>query len=209
MILVSKELRIFQIHYKPTKTNLMKNYFLLFVATVMLAPAFAQLKINDVALPASFKADETNLVLNGGGVRKKAFFKVYVAGLYLTEKSKKAESIINEDKALAVRITITSSLVSSDNMSESIREGFSKSLKGNTSALQAKIDAFIATFKKEAIKTGDVFDLVYVPGVGIKAYKNNKLQTTIEGLEFKKALIGIWLSADPVDADLKTGLLGA
>jgi hypothetical protein len=43
----------------------------------------------------------------------------------------------------------------------------------------------------------------------VKAYKNSKLQVTIEGLEFKKALIGIWLSADPVDADLKTGLLGS
>ena len=108
-----------------------------------------------------------------------------------------------------VRIAITSSLVSSDNMSESIREGFAKSMKGNTASLQSKIDEFIATFKKEAIKTGDVYDLVYTPGVGVKAYKNSKLQVTIEGLEFKKALIGIWLSADPVDADLKTGLLGS
>jgi hypothetical protein len=193
----------------PQKNKLMKNYILLVVAAVMFLPSFAQLKINDVTLPATFKTGETNLVLNGGGVRKKAFFKVYVAGLYLTQKSKNAEAIINEDKPLVVRIAITSSLVSSDNMSESIREGFAKSMKGNTASLQSKIDEFIATFKKEAIKTGDVYDLVYTPGVGVKAYKNSKLQVTIEGLEFKKALIGIWLSADPVDADLKTGLLGS
>jgi hypothetical protein len=186
----------------------MKNYILLALTAVMFLPSFAQLKVNDVTLPAALKVEESSLVLNGGGVRKKAFFKVYVAGLYLTQKSKNGETIVNDNKSIAVRLQITSSLVNSDNMSESIIEGFAKSTKGNTKALQPKIDAFIATFKKEEIKTGDVFDLVYTPEAGLKAYKNGKLKTTVDGLEFKKALFGIWLSADPVDADLKAGLLG-
>jgi hypothetical protein len=99
-------------------------------------------------------------------------------------------------------------MINSENMSEAIQEGFGRSLKGNTKPLQPKIDAFIATFKKEAIKEGDIFDLYYVPGTGVKAYKNNKLQSTIEGLDFKKALLGIWLSATPVDDLLRQGLLG-
>ena len=93
-------------------------------------------------------------------------------------------------------------------MSEAIQEGFEKSLKGNVAPLKAKIDAFIGTFSKEAIKEGDLFLLDYVPGTGLKAFKNGKLITTIEGEDFKKALLGIWLGSDPVDAALKTGLLG-
>ncbi len=180
---------------------------LLFAAAIMQTAA-AQLTINSVTLPATIKAGENSLVLNGGGVRKKAFFKVYVAGLYLSAKNKSGDAITNDDKPMAVRLQITSSLVSSSNMSESIREGFTKSTGGKTAPLQARIDAFIATFNKEAITEGDLFELVYVPSEGLKAYKNGKLQNTTTGLDFKKALFGIWLSSTPVDEDLKKGLLG-
>ena len=40
-------------------------------------------------------------------------------------------------------------------------------------------------------------------------FKNDTLKTTVEGLEFKKALFGIWLSEDAVQDDLKEGLLGS
>jgi len=170
--------------------------------------ANAQLTLNEVTLTAKLKLDQSELVLNGGGIRKKAFFKVYVGGLYLAQKNKNAESIINAEQEMAVRLQITSSVVSSSNMSESIREGFNKSTKGNTASLNARINVFINTFSKEAIKEGDVFLLYYKPSEGLKTYKNDKFQSTTTGADFKKALFGIWLGADPVDADLKKGLLG-
>jgi hypothetical protein len=45
--------------------------------------------------------------------------------------------------------------------------------------------------------------------VGVKVSKNGKLLDTIEGQDFKTALWGIWLGAEPVEAKLKTGMLGA
>jgi len=170
--------------------------------------ADAQLTLNGVTLPAAIKQGSTTLVLNGGGIRKKLFFKLYTGGLYLTAKTKNAADIINADKETAFRLTTTSSVLSSSNFSEAIQEGFEKSLKGNTAPLKAKIDQFINTFKSEEVKEGDVYELWYVPGEGVKSYKNGKLKSTIPGLDFKKALFGIWLSEDPVDTDLKTGLLG-
>lgn len=186
----------------------MKQLTALVILVALTLTASAQLTINDVTLPAALKAGNSSLVLNGGGVRKKAFFKVYVAGLYVESKTTNAEAIVNDDKPMLVRLKITSSLVSSSNMTEAIREGFTKSTGGKTAPIQAKIDAFIATFNKEEIKEGDLYDLVYQPGEGVKAYKNGQPQTTVAGLDFKRALFGIWLSANPVDADLKTGLLG-
>lgn len=169
----------------------------------------AQTTINDVKLPASFKpADAPQLFYNGGGIRKKLFFKVYVAGLYLTGKSQNAEAIVNADEAMAVKLTVTSSVVSSDNMSEAIQEGFEMSLDGNTDALQSKIDQFISTFQKSPINEGDLFDIVYIPGTGVQISKNGILQVTVSGLDFKKALFGIWLSDDPISDDLKEGMLG-
>lgn len=180
-----------------------------FIICMLLAIcSHAQVTINGVTLPAGIKQGSTDLVLNGGGIRKKAFFKLYTGGLYVSAKSKNAAELVAADKPIAFRLTITSSLINSGNMSEAIQEGFGKSLKGNTKPLQAKIDQLVNTFKSEEIKEGDTFELLYVPGEGVKASKNGKLKNTIAGLDFKKALFGIWLGEDPVDSDLKTALLG-
>lgn len=186
----------------------MKQFFFVALAFCMMLESKAQLTINGVSLPAKLKTSTTELTLNGGGVRKKAFFKVYVLGLYLQEKSKDAASIVKNNEEMAVRLQITSGVVNSSNLSEAIKEGFGKSLGGKVAPLQAKIDAFIGIFSKEEIKEGDVFTLDYVPNVGVKSFKNGKILATIEGEDFKKALFGIWLGADPVDASLKTSILG-
>ncbi|MCF8259124.1 MAG: chalcone isomerase family protein [Flavobacteriales bacterium] len=175
----------------------------------MMTPVFSQVTLNDVTVPASVKAGDHSLKLNGAGIRKKAFFKLYVAGLYTPKKSADANALINADEPIGIRLQITSGMVSSDNMSEAIAEGFKKSTGGKTAPLQSKIDQFVANFKKEAIVEGNIFELFYVPGKGVQTLKNGKLLTTIDGLDFKKALFGIWLSNDPVDADLKKGLLGS
>lgn len=188
----------------------MKSYIITWLFCIATSfAADAQLTINNVTLPAKIKQDNTELVLNGGGLRKKyGMVKVYVIGLYAPEKSKNGNDLISADKPLAVRLTITSGMATSSRMADAIQEGFEKSMKGNTAPLQSQITTFIGTFKKEEIKEGDVFELWYVPGTGVKAFKNGQLKTTVAGLDFKKALYGIWISDTPVDEDLKKGMLG-
>lgn len=178
------------------------------IALMMAMTTQAQMTINDVTLPASIKAGEITCALNGGGIRKKVFFKLYVGGLYLSEKSSDAGAIINADKPMAVKLQITSGMISSDNMSEAITEGFEASTGGNTAPLKAEITEFVNTFKKDEIVEGNVFDIIYVPGKGVESYKNGKLQGTIKGMAFKKALFGIWLGSKPADDDLKAAMLG-
>jgi long-chain acyl-CoA synthetase len=55
--------------------------FLAFVATPALAAEVAGIKVDE-----HVKLESVELVLNGAGLRTKAFFKVYVAGLYLAER---------------------------------------------------------------------------------------------------------------------------
>lgn len=185
----------------------MRILFATLIAAMMVLPTQAQVTINGVTLPATMKAGDKSISLNGGGIRKKLFFKLYVGGLYLSSKSADANAIINADEAMAVKLQITSSMISSENMSEAISEGFEKSTKNNVAPLKDKIAKFIDTFKKSEIVEGNVFDIVYVPGVGVQSYKNGQLQSTVEGLDFKKALFGIWLSDDPADEDLKAAML--
>ena len=185
----------------------MKNLLLLLVIALSFQ-VNAQMTLNDVTLPATLNYSNTELSLNGGGIRTKLIFKLYTAGLYLQENSSNATTILNSNEPMAIRMVITSSKINSDNMSEAIREGFDKSTDGNTSAIEDNIDVLIETFSKEAIVPGDIFDLVYIPGKGVMAYKNSKLKSTISDLSFKKALYGIWLSDNPISSGLKDDLLG-
>jgi len=161
--------------------------------------------IGDVTLPD--KLSNPPLVLNGAGVRSKFIFDLYVGGLYLQNPTKDAEEIINADKPMAIKLYITSSLISSDKMKNVTMEGFEKSTKGDMKPLKEKIDKFIDVFKEE-IKGGDSYTFLYIPNEGVKIYKNGKLASTIKGLDFKKALFGIWLCDEPAQESLKEEMLG-
>lgn len=166
----------------------------------------AQYTYEGTTLPATLSFESKTLNLNGGGLREKYFLDLYVGGLYLEAKSKNADEIIKADKPMAIRLHIISGLIDSEKMIDAIDEGMENSTKGK----QAQFSAEIAEMKKtfaEQIKVGDIYDFVYLPGIGVQIYKNEKKATTIKGLAFKQALFGIWLCDDPADDDLKEGML--
>ena len=167
----------------------------------------AQQTISGVKLPATIQVGDDKLMLNGGGIREKWWIDIYVGGLYVVKKSNDSGKIVDEDKPMAVRLHIISSLINRDKMVKAIREGFEKSTGGNTQPIQKEIDALLSAIKEE-LKIDDVFDLIYEPGKGVSLLKNGKQKVTVKGMEFKKALFGIWLGSDPVDKDLKKGMLG-
>jgi hypothetical protein len=152
------------------------------------------------------KAGDQTLVGNGGGKRTKFGMKVYVTALYLKQKGSDANAILNADEPMAIKLQITSGLVTPDKMKDAIDEGFEKSTGGNVAPLKAKIDAFTAIFKD--LSNGVTYDYVYVPGKGVEVYKNGTLASTVQGLDFKKALFGIWLGKSPAQNDLKDKMLG-
>ena len=187
----------------------MKNLLILFLTIGLFSTSGqAQITVNNVKIPATVKGESSTLNLNGAGVRKKAFFKVYVLSLYVKNKTKVSSVALNDNIEKLFNLEITSKMVNSKNMEEAIREGFDKSLNGDIGALSNEIDHFIEIFKHEDIKVGDVYTLHYIPEIGIKSYKNGKLLATVNAQGFSKALFGIWLGANPADSDLKEALLG-
>lgn len=185
----------------------MKKLITLFSILLTLG-ATAQTKINGIVVPNVVKVDGQYLKMNGGGVREKMFLDLYVGVLYLEEKTTNADDIINADKSMSIKLRVISGMVSKDNMEEAIREGFDKSTNNNIASIKTKIDKLIESgFAGEIIK-GDVFDLTYIPGKGTTLSKNTKELVTITGLDFKKALFGIWLCNKPADDNLKKKMLG-
>jgi hypothetical protein len=185
----------------------MKKLAVLVVSMLLMSFSFGDKKIGGINMPETLKVGETTLVLNGAGIRSKYFIKLYVGGLYLQTKTKDAKKVLDADELMAIRLHIISSMITSEKMEESTREGFDKSMDGNTDALKGEIEMFIEIFKKE-IKEGDTFNMVYVPSKGVEVYKNDKLETTIHNPAFKKALFGIWIGEEPAQSSLREDMLG-
>jgi hypothetical protein len=184
----------------------LRKAIVLLFAMCFLATAVYAADVEGVNFPDTMKAGGQDLVFNGGGKRVKFMMKVYVTGLYLKQKSSDAAKIIAADEPMSVRLQITSGLVTPDKMKSAVMEGFEKSTNGNIAPIKAKIDSFMNIFKEQ--KKGDAYDFSYVPGKGLEVFKNGAMSSTIEGLEFKKALYGIWLGDKPAQDDLKAKMLG-
>ena len=163
--------------------------------------------VDAAGLPASLKIGGNELILNGSGARKKGFLQLYNGGLYLTKKSNDPKTIIDADDPMAIRIHVTSRFVSQSNMLAALDEGFQNSTDGRVDPIQDKIGKFKLLFS-ETISRGDTFDIIYVPTKGVFVGKNGKIKGVVEGLAFKKALFGIWLSEKPSDQGLKRAMLG-
>ena len=178
----------------------------LLLTTVLSAPA-AAMTVEGVDVPESYQADTTGLELSGAGTRSKFFIDLYVGSLYLTPEGASGESVLAADEPQAITLHIVSGMITSERMTDATLEGFEASTDGNVEPVQDEIDRFMAVFQDE-ITEGDVFDLVYLPGEGVRVLKNGELKDTIGDLQFKKALFGIWLSDDPAQDDLKEDMLG-
>jgi Chalcone isomerase-like len=58
------------------------------------------------------------------------------------------------------------------------------------------------------MKTGEGLTLTHKRGVGIQVNVSGTAKGTIEGDDFARAFLSIWLGAHPPNAGLKAGLLG-
>jgi hypothetical protein len=150
------------------------------------------------------------LVLNGAGVRTRFVVKVYVAGLYLTEKKGAAADAIALGGPKRVGITMLRD-VGAQQFNEALVEGF----RANNSAadvekLKSALDELSGTMTTLGeVRKGNVIALDFVPGTGTRVLVNGAPKgKPIAGEEFYRALLRIWLGDKPVDSDLKKGLLG-
>ncbi len=187
---------------------------ILLVLTLLLSLQFStvsaqtQLEVNGVTVPRKIEFQNKTLQLNGAGGRSKMWLEVYVQALYLSQLSQDPKFIIDSDTEMAIRIEITSSMVSSNKLTKAMNTGFEKSAGSNLEELRPRIEQF-KTMLSDAITEKDVFILAYNPlDQSINVIKNDVVKGKIPGFDFKKALFGIWLSDKPVDDTLKKHLLG-
>ena len=179
--------------------------------TLAAAGAVAQaVEVEGVKFEPTAQVGGVALQLNGAGVRTRAIFKVYAAGLYVPAKATNAATLLSQKGPRRVAITMLRN-VDADTFSGALSEGLQKNLSdAQFAGFKAQIDTLSANFKAAGeAKKGDAIHLEYTPDVGTRVVVNGKAQgSAIAGEEFYAALLRIWLGDKPVDADLKKGLLG-
>ena len=181
------------------------RYIAVLLLTFGLSTAATAASLAGVEVPDTATVAATPLVLNGIGLRTKVFFKIYVGGLYLPQKSGDAASIVagtGPDRVLMHMIYE----VSKDQFSDAWEDGFKDNDAQDYTALHDAIQQFIAVFGD--CKKDDVITLDYVPGTGTQVSWNGALKTTIPGEAFHHALLNVFLGPKPPTDDLKDGLLG-
>jgi hypothetical protein len=168
-------------------------------------------EIEGVKLEPTAQVGGAALQLNGAGVRTRAIFKVYVAGLYVPQKANNTAALLAQKGPRRVAITMLRN-VDADTFSGALSEGLQKNLsEAQFSGFKTQIDTLSANFKAAGeAKKGDTIHLEFTPDAGTRVVVNGKAQgSAIVGEDFYGALLRIWLGDKPVDADLKKGMLGS
>jgi len=187
--------------------DMIKSSLLLFLIMLLSTSVYGR-ELAGVDVPETInKADATVLQLNGAGIRSKFFFKIYIAGLYLTEKERDASAIFAQDRDRRLVMHFLYDEVGKKDLVEAWNEGF----KGNGSPEQlTELSSDIATFNSlfDTVKKGDQIILDYTVGKGTDVIIRGEKRGTIEGKPFNDLLLSIWLGEAPVGKGLRDDLLG-
>ncbi|MEJ6007329.1 chalcone isomerase family protein [Paucibacter sp. AS339] len=175
------------------------------------APATATaVELAGVKYEPSLNVGGQVLQLNGAGIRYKAVFKVYTAGLYLGSKANSTEAVLAAPGPKRLHIVMLREVDGNElgrlftkGMEQNApREEFGKAING-----VLRVAEVFAS--RKSLTTGEHFSIDYIPGTGSVVLLNGKPQgAPIKEPEFFSALLRIWLGKSPADDQLKDALLG-
>ncbi len=160
-----------------------------------------------VNFPEHVQLDGIDLTLNGLGIRKATFLKVnvYVAALYVGRSSRDSKVLIESNGPQELILHFVRN-VDADDLTKAWSEGFARNSKDQLAALNARIATLNGWMSD--VKTGQRLSFILRPGVGVQVDVNGAVKGTIEGEDFARAFVSIWLGAMPPNPELKSGLLG-
>jgi hypothetical protein len=152
----------------------------------------------------------SDLLVNGAGLRKKLFIKVYAMALYLPAKQSDADSAIAARGAKRISIQLLRDL-SAQQFVDALNEGVAENHSAaEFAALKDRLKQFSdAMLTVGEAKSGALVHIDWLPESGTRLLFNGQQRgRDIAGEDFYAALLKIWLGRKPVQDDLKQALLG-
>ena len=161
-----------------------------------------------VVMPEQIEVEGRTLVLNGLGLREATVFKVdvYVAGLYLEEKTTDPDAILELTQALQIRMEFLRH-VGRNAIVETWDESFDKHAEEEPASYRdglRKLDRFMSDMSR-----GDTMIYTYFPErEALRVEIRDEARGLIPGAAFARAFLRVWIGPRVGWEKLKCGLLG-
>ena len=184
---------------------------LIIALSALLAVSLVQaVEVAGVKFDDKTRLGSSEIVANGAGLRKKAFFKVYAVALYLPEKQGEADGALAVKGPKRVAISLLRDL-SAQQFVDALQEGIAENHSAaELAALKERVGQFSeAMLSVGEAKAGTRVLIDWVPDGGTRLTVNGEVKgRDVAGDDFYRALLKIWLGHKPVQDDLKQALLG-
>lgn len=167
-------------------------------------------EIEGVKFEPTVQVGGTALQLNGAGIRTRAVFKVYAAGLYVPQKANSAAALLAQKGPRRVAIGMLRN-VDADSFAGALSDGLKANLtEQQLAGFKGQVDALNANLKAVGeAKKGDLIHFEFTPEAGTRVLVNGQPRgTAIPGDDFFAAVLRIWIGDKPVDGALKKALVG-
>jgi hypothetical protein len=165
--------------------------------------------------PDTLQLDGTTLQLNGAGKRQVAIYPLYLAALYVPQKSASPDALYAQagPKRLELRIVIPLVKdVSTQEFVKAIDKGVQRNCtEAEKAALAERVRQFnTAVGDVGRVKKGDLLRIDYLPDQGgtILTVNGKAWGKPVEGQDFYTAFLKVFLGDRNSDARLRSGLLG-
>ena len=184
---------------------------MLLLACVLVTPSLVAAddvrEVRGVELPLEITVDETQLTLNGAGVRSRFFVRVYVGALYTAEPVTDGDTAIQLDSPRRIHLAMLRG-VGRDTMVDALEDGLEDAMTDHERERHGEhIEAFKGMFPGD-FQEGYRGDIDAIPGEGLVVTMNGEELGRIEDDDFARFVLAIWLGDKPADSAVKRGMLG-
>jgi hypothetical protein len=180
---------------------------LVLIAAWLACPSGFAAELEGVEMPDTVTVEGTELRLNGLGIRKKLWFEVYVAGLYLERTSSDPNEILDSDQIKRLRMHFLYKKVAANKLTDAWTEGLEANVGDRIESLRPGLDK-LNGWMEDVVK-GDEMTFTSIPGKGLRVQIKGREIGVIEDEAFSEAFWSIFLGEKPPTGKLKSGLLGS
>ena len=179
------------------------------LAALLAVPGLHAAEVAGVRVDDRVSVGNSELVLNGAGLRSKLFIKIYVGALYVGQKTATPAAIYDSPQPRRMLMRMMRDL-DADSLHTALDEG----LKNNHSAAE------LAGIKAQADQLGGIMKAIGKAREGdtitmdffadsVVVGMNGETRGKVAGAGFARAVLKVWLGDNPADSSLKKALLGS
>lgn len=176
----------------------------LLVALLAAGPAWSA-EVAGVKIEPSVGVNNRTLTLNGSGIRKKFFVKVYIGSLYAAKRLTSAPEVLRDNGDKLIRMNFLHAKVEKGKIVEAFREGIAANAPDLAGSAEEK--KFLAFFVDD-FKKGDVVDLFLGGNGEVSVRHNGRQMGSLTSKRLAAGILSIYFGDRPADEDLKSGMLG-